>query len=227
MRLPALLALAVLVPSYAFGQSKDTPNSTTSDNSSVEKELRALQIAFAQQQKQIRRQQQEIDSLRGQLSAGMKDGDASPSAPRVIDAVLHLPDREAVSGSAAAAVPSVPIGQESAAKEKESPLSFSIGNVQFTPGGSIDFTSVFRTTDIGSGVGTTFGSVPFNNTGAGQLTEDRLTAQNSRVTLKLQSKFGETTLRGILKRTFSAMMPQTCSLRTMRIRTGCGCTGWI
>ena len=201
MRLSALLVLALCVSNYAAAQTQEVPANQIADNSTLEKELRALQAALAQQQEQIRRQQKEIENLQGQLAAGLtRAGDIEPGSAQVVDAVLHVPVNEVAAGTVA--VPGGPLEQGSAAPEKESPLSFSIGNVQFTPAGTIDFTSVFRTTDIGSGVGTTFGSVPFNNTGAGQLSEDRLTAQNSKVILKLKSKFGENDIKGYFETDF-------------------------
>ena len=49
------------------------------------------------------------------------------------------------------------------------PLSFRIGGAEFEPGGFMDFSTVWRYTDIGSGVATAFASVPFGNTPAGRM----------------------------------------------------------
>jgi hypothetical protein len=196
MRLPALLALAVLIPSHSEAQSNETPLVTSPHSSSVAKELRELHEALAEQQAQIRRQQIEIEMFREQLPLKNSASHAADiSVPRVMDATLH--ESGAVIAANAVAVVD-PRSQEPSEKTKDSPLSFSIGVVQFTPGGTIDFTSVFRTTDVGSGVGTTFGSIPFNNTAAGQLSEDRLTAQNSKVILRVTSKFGGNDIKDYL-----------------------------
>ena len=72
----------------------------------------------------------------------------------------------------------------------DQPLSFHIGGADFTPGGFLDFTSIFRTTNVGT-LGTTFFNIPFNNTTQGNLTESRFTAQNSRISLKVHDKFGK------------------------------------
>ncbi len=58
-------------------------------------------------------------------------------------------------------------------KPKESPLSFRIGGTDFTPGGFVDFTNIFRTTNTGSAVSTDFNAIPFSNSAAGHLTEFR------------------------------------------------------
>jgi hypothetical protein len=63
----------------------------------------------------------------------------------------------------------------------ESPLQFHIGDTSITPLGFMDFTGVFRSRDIGSSIGTNFGGTPYHNTPLGNLSETRLSAQNSRI----------------------------------------------
>ena len=70
----------------------------------------------------------------------------------------------------------------------QSPLFFKIGGADFTPLGFLDFTSVYRSTDVGSGIGTGFGGIPFNaSSPAGRLSETRFSAQNSRVGIKVDA----------------------------------------
>ena len=54
----------------------------------------------------------------------------------------------------------------------------------------MDFTSYYRSTDVGSGLGTSFATIPFNNTVLGGLSEARFTAQGSRVSLRADETFG-------------------------------------
>ncbi len=75
----------------------------------------------------------------------------------------------------------------------KSPLAFQIGSTAFTPLGFMDFTTVSRPTTTGGALGTGFGSIPFNNTAAGQLSETRFSAQNSRLGLRVDSTIGEST----------------------------------
>jgi hypothetical protein len=67
------------------------------------------------------------------------------------------------------------------------PLQFHIGEATFTPLGFMDFTSVFRSASAGSGIGTNFGSIPFNNTASARLTEERLNPQNSRIGFRVDA----------------------------------------
>lgn len=84
-----------------------------------------------------------------------------------------------------------------------SPLSFKIGDADFSPLGFMDFTTVFRSTDVGSGIGTSFGSIPFNGSSpTGQMSELRFSAQNSRIGLKVDATPGDFKLRGYLEADF-------------------------
>ncbi|HLJ45850.1 MAG TPA: hypothetical protein VKU01_07580 [Bryobacteraceae bacterium] len=76
------------------------------------------------------------------------------------------------------------------------PLQLKIGNAYITPVGFMDMTSVSRSTNTGSGIGTNFGSVPYGNTQAGALTETRLSIQNSRLGARFDSMFGNTKVLG-------------------------------
>ncbi len=202
MRLTTFLALALLFPSLSFAQSNAAPTGTDPDHSSLATEIRVLRDAQVEQREQIKRQQLEIERLEQQLgqlvrSPGMT-ADADPAPIRMVDAILH--------SSGTAPVLSMPgvrgERQENPAKDKASPLSFSIGSVQFTPGGTLDFTSIFRTTNMGSGLATTYGTLPFNNTAQGQLSENRLSAQNSKISLKVKSKFGANDVTGYVETDF-------------------------
>ena len=97
---------------------------------------------------------------------------------------------------------------KSGAEQKPaSPLSIRIGSAEFTPGGWVDFTSIFRTTNVGSGIGTSFGSIPFSNATAGRLTETRFSPQNSRFNLKITAKPGNFNVTGFLETDFVGLQP--------------------
>lgn len=104
----------------------------------------------------------------------------------------------------------------------QSPLGFSVGSLQFTPGGFLDFTSVFRSTDVGSGIGTNFAAIPYNDTIAGRLTEFRESAQNSRLTLKVTGQRGATEVLGYVETDFLGNQPSNAAVSsnsaTMRLR---------
>ena len=69
------------------------------------------------------------------------------------------------------------------------PLSLKIGEAYLTPVGFMDMTGVFRSAASGSGIGTSFGSIPFNSAPAARLTEMRLNIQNSRIGARFDSNF--------------------------------------
>ena len=49
-------------------------------------------------------------------------------------------------------------------------------------------TNTFRSTNAGSSLQTNFGSIPYNNTTAGRLTEDKFSAANSRIGFRVDAK---------------------------------------
>jgi hypothetical protein len=107
-------------------------------------------------------------------------------------------------------------------KPKQSPLTIRLGDADFTVGGFMDFTSFFRSTNLGSGIGTSFGSAPFSNTMAGHLTESRFSTQNSRVSLKAESQVGANKVTGYLETDFLGFQPAngfvTSNSNSLRMR---------
>jgi hypothetical protein len=106
--------------------------------------------------------------------------------------------------------------QSSGKTEKRSPdlhpLFFRIGGAEFTPGGFLDLSTVWRSTNGGSGVATSFGSIPANNTSAGRLSEWRFSTYNSRITLKVTERPTENEnllATGYLETDFAGSMPST------------------
>ena len=75
------------------------------------------------------------------------------------------------------------------------PFSIKIGGADFTPGGFLDLTGIFRSTNDGtSGLSTNLPSIPFNNTlPEGQLSEFRFTSQGSRLSLKVDANLSHST----------------------------------
>jgi hypothetical protein len=184
MRMMKNLCVVMLLSGLALAQSNAPSSSNVSDD------LKQLREAIAQQQKQIAdqqklliQQQQQLETLQSALEA--------KAAPHVENAGLKT-----VSTGPAPA-------QGDMQKPKESPLSFRIGGADFTPGGFVDFETVFRTTNTGSNIATGFGSIPFNNTIQGHLTELRMTGQYSRASLKMTSKYGDNDVTGYIEGDFN------------------------
>jgi len=57
-------------------------------------------------------------------------------------------------------------------------------------------TSITRSTNPGSGIGTNFGSIPYGNTQGGSLTESRLSIQNSRIGMRVDTSFKDFNVLG-------------------------------
>jgi hypothetical protein len=70
-----------------------------------------------------------------------------------------------------------------------SPLSITIGNTTFAPFGFVDATFYGRSTNVGSGIGTNFGGIPYNNAATGHVSEANLSTQNSRVGFRVDSNY--------------------------------------
>src|SRR5581483_1628679 len=204
MRFLKSLTLFVLFSTLTLAQ---TPTSSTlaASDSNVADQLKKMQDALAEQQKQITLQQQEIEALRGQLAA-------KPEA-HVVDAAMHT--AQPVDGLAIPAA----VAQNTALstpeeQPKNSPLSFRIGAADFTPGGFVDFTSVFRTTNTGNVVGTNFNLIPFNNTIQEHLTEFRMSAQHSRLSMKVNTNYGENKIAGYVEADFNGNDPANVFVST-------------
>ena len=149
----------------------------------------AAQDDLTQLRQQIAVQQKQLEDLRHTLEAQQ----------RLIDRLA---------GQAAAA-PQQHVQSVVAAQPKPvtAPLSWRIGEADFTPGGFMDLTSIFRSTNAGSSIGTGFAGIPFNNTAAGKTSENRLSAQNSRLSLKIATKAGSTDVTGYVEADFLGALP--------------------
>ncbi|HLJ85673.1 MAG TPA: hypothetical protein VKZ53_02560 [Candidatus Angelobacter sp.] len=179
-----------------------------------QKAMAAQQNAMADQQKQIARQQEEIESLKNQLGTQPKATAvaAGSQQPQLVNASLNTSNANNTPRTASLADYQEP---------KESPLSFRIGGAEFTPGGFLDFTGIFRSTNTGN-LGTNFYAIPFSNTVQGHLTESRFTAGNSRINLKVTEKFGGNDVTGFVEADFlgnnGSNVFVTSNSDTMRLR---------
>ena len=155
---------------------QDAPNN---DDSHIANQIKTLEDAVAGQQ-------QQIEALRQELAA-RKQAEAAP----------HLANASLATGGV-----STNLVQETE-KPKDSPLSFRIGGADFTPGGFVDFTSVFRSTNTGSVISTGFGGIPFANSANAHLTEFRATGQYSRINMKVAGQDGENNVTGYIETDFN------------------------
>ena len=203
----SLLSLAVLLPALCLAQG-----SAQSDD------VAKLREQIAAQQKQLDQQRQALDAQQKALDAQQKLLDrlvAAQSAPAAAPAPPAAASLVSPAAPAAADVDTTgrPI----------SPLAFHIGGADFAPGGFMDMSTVWRSTNIGSGVATSFAGVPMSNTAAGRIAEFRSSAANSRVTLTItEHPTKNLTVTGYLEGDFYGNQPTslfvTSNANTFRMR---------
>jgi hypothetical protein len=86
------------------------------------------------------------------------------------------------------------------------------------------FTGLYRTTNSGGNVGTSFASLPFNNTVPGNTSEFRLSAQSTRLALRADADLKSSKVAGYFEMDFGGSVPSnvavTSSSYGLRIRQG-------
>jgi len=97
-----------------------------------------------------------------------------------------------------------------------------VGDADLLFGGFLDATAIRRDANTGSGLGTSFGTIPFGNTVQGHMNDTQFSAQNSRLTLQATSKVGTADLKGSLEVDFLGNAPNglnvTTNSNTLRMR---------
>jgi len=183
-------------------------------------EVRALLREQAEQlevqRRQLERQQEEIDELRrqaapqrrGTLSIPEQEDGAAFDAALLRSASMSV--TRTIHPNQPDAASTVPPPSDQTGKGTETgdtPLSIHFGKARLTPGGWVDFTSYFRSTDVGSGLGTSFSTIPYSDTVLGGLSETRFTAQGSRLSLRADENFGPVRVFGYAEADFNGFLP--------------------
>src|SRR5580704_42853 len=185
-------------------------------------ELDQLRALLKEQSDQLEAQRQELAALKASLTpvagstASVNSNAPAGTSSSSASSANNFPVRSAAVASASA-VPATPAGPTSASAVdpngpvpgapqtpvEHSPLSFKIGDAQFTPLGFLDFTSVFRTTGTGAGIGSSFGSIPYNNNFPTAGTPElRFSAQNSRIGFRVDAPVGDAKITGYVEADF-------------------------
>jgi hypothetical protein len=151
-----------------------TPDANVEDRvKALENELRAQNDKLIEMSKTVADQQRTIE----RLSSGTVRSTADATAAQSLSPAT----------ATAPTAPAAAIAKE--AETDDAPLTFHIGAASITPVGFMDFTTVFRSTTGGSGIGTNFGSIPFGGSSTtGNLSELRFSAQNSRIGFRVDAK---------------------------------------
>jgi len=207
------------------------PTSSTSTDEEMEK----LKAVVTDQQKRIEQLEQTVGEQRKLIEQALHVSLAATrtATPTVVaetesrrDA-SRPPEPETQPVSAVAATPAEPTSTtpiRSARPDDTSPLTIRIGHVSITPYGFLDLTAILRDTNIGSGIATNFGGIPFSNTVSGHLSEFRFTAQNTRLGARFDAHHGGVDILGLLETDFVGFSPGNVAVTTnsngLRIRLG-------
>ncbi len=149
-------------------------------------DLKQLRERIAQQEEAIKALQEAVEEQRAFLEKAIQNPAVGPSVVK----------------AAASVTPSANLSMEGPEMKPVSPLAISIGNTTFTPLGFVDATFYGRSTNVGSGIGTNFGGIPYNNTAIDHISEANFSTQNSRIGFRVDSSFLNTKLLGYFEADF-------------------------
>jgi hypothetical protein len=188
-------ALSLIMPGLILAGDNptgdDTPATTTAPATS---EIEQLKKMLLEQQRQIDELRRLVVSQKSEASVTPAPAPMAPAPnyPRpslgeVASTTPILPPVPAASATTPLPAHANTTAMAPAPGDESSPLQLKIGDAYITPVGFMDMTSVSRSTNPGSGIGTNFGSIPYGNTQAGSLTETRLSPQNSRIGARIDA----------------------------------------
>ena len=130
-----------------------------------------------------------------------------------------------IAGSAAAQTPpGQPVQQrplnptQEIAKEQAEGPALEAGPAKIRIGGYAGVHGVYRSTNSGGGVGTSFGSIPYADTVRGNVSEARLSAQASRLSIRVDADFPQgprfNRLSGYFEMDFAGSTPGNIAVTT-------------
>jgi hypothetical protein len=204
----SLLLTTLLAGAGLLGAADDatttapSPSTVTAASQSKTDEISTLKATLLEQQKQLQllqrtlqSQQALLEKVMGTQSASSSNfntvGQVASTTPMVPLAPLPVayptpaiagPRPQDAAGGSAANPCEAPEGGPA-------PPYLRLGDVCIQPIGFMDLTSVFRDKNAGSSMGSNFGSVPYNNTANGNLTEYRIVPQNSRIGFRIDGDY--------------------------------------
>lgn len=192
-------------------QPASSAKSDDTKKTNVEVEVDELRAMIRAQAEQLEEQHRELEAMKAKMATEGASG-STTSAPTDSNAPAATPASATTApnansnGTATAVIPTPDprgLAQDTSMEDKPSPLFFKIGSARFTPGGFLDLTAVIRSSGTGNGIGTSFGGVPYNNNfPTAGLTETRLSAQNSRISLKVEAPAAGGNITGYVEADF-------------------------
>jgi hypothetical protein len=148
---------------------------------------------------QLEEQQKQIEQLSAMLAAQKKVLDqvaaTAAAAPAPVAPVRMLPNLGEVASTTPMVPPAPPapaprvLDPQVPAGDASAPLQLKIGDATIQPIGFMDFTAEFKSENAGGSIGSSFGSVPFDNASTARLSEFRFSPQNSRIGFRIDANY--------------------------------------
>src|SRR3954447_10397741 len=172
--------------------------------SGVQNEIDQLRQQLADQQKQI----DELRLLLRDRSKLNETQSASVQPPAPKPAVAHEGLAAPPQNATATAEQSAP------APSGRSPLTLGVGPVTFTPTGFIDYSQVWRSKTVSSGLPTNFAAIPFNDTVEGNRRQTLSSAANSRMGAQINASLASLRILGVVETDFLGYQPGNIATTT-------------
>jgi hypothetical protein len=183
----ALMTVAFLGTGFAADPA-DKPKTATD----AAAELAALKVQLAAQQKQIEQLQTALQSqmkMLDQMAANTAPAAAPPRSAGLGEIASTTPMLPPAPPAVAAPRIFTPPAPQAAAAEASSPLQIKIGDTTIMPVGFMDLTADWKDKNAGGSLGSSFGSVPYNNAATSKLSEFRFSPQNSRIGFRIDGNW--------------------------------------
>jgi hypothetical protein len=178
-----------------------------------------LQDEVEELRKQVAAQQEQINELRRLLENQSKLLAAMPE--RSVQPRPAIMSEHAVDATETAVSVQTEVGKQPATARAphaieggKSPLTIGIGPVVLTPTGFIDYSQVWRSKTVTSGLPTNFAAIPFNNTVEGQRRQTLSNAANSRLGMQLNATLSGLRILGVVETDFLGYQPGNVSTTT-------------
>ena len=142
----------------------------------------------------VRKQQEQIDALRKRLDAQQV----------ILESIRPTP--------VATQAPTAPAPRDSA--PAKAPLYFELGGVTIIPTGFIDFSQVWRTRTVTSGLPTYFAAIPFSNTVLGHRGQTLSSAAHTRLGMRMNTRVSGFDVLGLLETDFLGYVPNNVATTT-------------
>ena len=219
-----VIALAVAIPLSMKAQS-----SSATEMDELKAQMKAQQKLLEKQQAQMQKQQAQIQTLESALATQQKmltevahTGATGPALVPAVDRTVEAkaePDGVPVPQNQAMPTEQQPLSPQAEQVEEELQRGPEIADVtpdtpkiQLGPAavriiGYPALSSVYRSTNSGGNVGTSFTSIPFDNTVPGNTSEFRLSTQSTRLAIRVDADLQNSTAAGYFEMDFGGVVP--------------------